>query len=107
MSTFTSYKTTNQPLTANIKGSIVNAIYSAITDARRYKLVVAGLLLVVLAGMGNKSFATTYYYPKATVTAGGGGTYCQGATATALTGSIPTGSCTGAFSNSASVTYYW
>jgi len=68
----------------------------------------AGLLLLLMSGIGNHVFAlgTTYYYPTS-VTASGGGTYCVGATATGLTGSIIDGSSTATGGTSSSVTWKW
>ena len=83
-------------------------IYSALAGKKQIRFIMAGLLLLLLSSMGNKAFAfgTTYYYPTS-VTAGGGGTYCVGSTATGLTGSIATSSSTATGGTSSAVQWYW
>ncbi len=87
---------------------VVSLIYSALAGKKQIRFVMAGLLFLLVSSMGNKAFAfgTTYYYPTS-VTAGGGGTYCVGSTATGLTGTINDGSSTATGGTSSTVTWTW
>ena len=65
-------------------------------------------LLVLFCSAGSKTFAftTTYYYP-VSATAGAGGTYCTGAPASNITGSIGHGSASATGGSSSTVTWSW
>jgi len=75
---------------------------------KQTRLLIAGLLLLLLCGASHQVFAlgTTYYYPTS-VSASGSGTYCVGAAATGLTGSINDGTSTATGGTSSSVTWTW
>ncbi len=85
----------------------VNACSCKPRNAGKRKLLLLSILLL-LCSVGNNAlaFGTTYYYP-VTATATGGGTYCMGATAADIAGSISTGSATATGGTSSTVNWFW
>ena len=86
----------------------VKLFCSAYMNTKQMRLIMAGILLLVLSGIGNKAsaFTTTYYYPSS-ATAGTGANYCTGATPTGITGSITSSSASATGGTSSTVQWYW
>ena len=108
MSNFTSPYQGNVTLAVAQYSGTIKSVETSFLNKKQFRLIIAVLLLVLFSGMSNHVFAfgTTYYYPSS-VSAGGGGTYCVGTPAAALTGTISDGSATAIGGLSSTVNYYW